>query len=89
MLLHVTGESEMAKRELYSAFSGGRISMSELLRELLENSMTLLCEGLAATESLDSLAVLRELAAASIATLGDFWTPLSDRLSGIHDHVAP
>ena len=46
-----------------------RISMSELL----ESSMTLLGEGPASTESLDSLAVRRELAAASIAALGDFW----------------
>jgi hypothetical protein len=50
-----------------------RITMSELLRQLLESSMTLLGEGPAATESLDSLAVRRELASASVAALGDFW----------------
>lgn len=50
-----------------------RISMSELLRELLESSMTLLGESPAAAESLDSLAVRRELAAASVAALGNFW----------------
>lgn len=50
-----------------------RISMSELLRELLESSLILLGEGPAAAENLDSLAVRRELAAASVAALADFW----------------
>ena len=35
--------------------------------------MTLLGEGQTATESLDRLSVRRELAAASVAALGDFW----------------
>ena len=37
------------------------------------NPPALLGEGPAAAESLDSLAVRRELAAASVAALGDFW----------------
>ena len=50
-----------------------RLSMSELLRQLLESSLALLEEGPAAHEDLDDLAVRRELAAASVAALGDFW----------------
>jgi plasmid stability protein len=50
-----------------------RLSMSELLREILENALVVLGEGSFADEDLDSLAVRRELAAASIAALGDFW----------------
>jgi hypothetical protein len=49
-----------------------RVSMSELLRELLESSLVLLGEGSAA-ENLDSLAVRRELASVGVAALGDFW----------------
>jgi hypothetical protein len=50
-----------------------RVSMSELLRELLESSLVLLGEGSAAADNLDSLAVRRELASVSVAALGDFW----------------
>ena len=50
-----------------------RLSMSELLRELLESSLASLGEGPAAGEDTDSLAVRRELAAASVNALGDFW----------------
>jgi hypothetical protein len=47
--------------------------MSTFPCELPESPLTLLGEGPAATESLDSLAVRRELAAASMAALGDLW----------------
>ena len=50
-----------------------RLSMSELLRELLENSLTLPGEGSVAHEDMDSLAVRRELAAASVNALGGSW----------------
>jgi hypothetical protein len=50
-----------------------RLSMSELLRQLLESSLPLLGEGPASLEDVDSLAVRRELAAASVHALGDFW----------------
>ncbi|MFQ6015972.1 MAG: ribbon-helix-helix protein, CopG family [Anaerolineae bacterium] len=50
-----------------------RISMSELLRQLLENAFIALGASPALEEDLDSLAVRRELAAASVAALGDFW----------------
>jgi hypothetical protein len=62
--LHTTLKIAAARR---------RLSMSELLRQLLESSLALLGEGPAAHENLDSLAVRRELAAASVAALGDFW----------------
>jgi len=50
-----------------------RLSMSELLRQILESSLVLLGESPAAHKDLDSLAVRRELAAASVAALGNFW----------------
>ena len=50
-----------------------RLSMSELLRQLLENSLAVLGNGPMAYEDLDSLAVRRELAAASVAAVEDFW----------------
>jgi len=62
--LHTTLKVAAARR---------RLSMSELLRELLQNSLALLEESPAAVDDLDSLSVRRELAAASVAALGDFW----------------
>jgi hypothetical protein len=50
-----------------------RITMSELMRQLLESALTIMDMGSMGEEDLDSLAVLRELAAASVAALGDFW----------------
>jgi len=50
-----------------------RLSMSELLRELLETYLSLLGEGPGAHEDMDSLAIRRELAAASVNALGGFW----------------
>jgi len=50
-----------------------RITMSELLRQLLESALAILDAGPMAEENLDSLAVRRELAAASVAALEDFW----------------
>ena len=49
-----------------------RITMSELLRQLLESALAALGDG-PMSEDLDDLAVRRELAAASVAALGDFW----------------
>jgi plasmid stability protein len=49
-----------------------RITMSELLRQLLESALAALGDG-PMGEDLDDLAVRRELAAASVAALGDFW----------------
>jgi hypothetical protein len=49
-----------------------RITMSELLRQLLEGALAALGDG-PMSEDLDDLAVRRELAAASVAALGDFW----------------
>ncbi|OGO40510.1 MAG: hypothetical protein A2Z04_01500 [Chloroflexi bacterium RBG_16_57_9] len=60
-------------RTLKIAAARRRLSMSELLRQLLESALVSLGEGPAAYEDLDSLSVRRELAAASLATLGDFW----------------
>jgi plasmid stability protein len=62
--LHTTLKVAAARR---------RLSMSELLRQLLENSLAVLGESATAAEDLDSLAVRRDLAAASVAGLGDFW----------------
>ena len=50
-----------------------RITMSELLRQLLESALAILDAGPMAEENLDSLSVRRELAAASVAALEDFW----------------
>lgn len=50
-----------------------RITMSELMRQLLESALAIMDTGPVAAEDLDSLAVRRELAAASVAALGDFW----------------
>ncbi|MBE9472273.1 MAG: hypothetical protein KAW49_07110 [Anaerolineae bacterium] len=50
-----------------------RTTMSELLRQLLKSALTILDASPMAEEDLDSLAVRRELAAASVAALGDFW----------------
>ena len=47
--------------------------MSELLRQLLESALAILDAGPMAEENLDSLYVRRELAAASVAALEDFW----------------
>ena len=64
-------------QELHSALKMAatrrRLSMSELAQELLASSLAVLGEGLLAYEDLDDLAVRRELAAASIAALGDSW----------------
>lgn len=49
-----------------------RITMSELLRQLLGSALAALGDG-PMSEDLDDLAVRRELAAASVAALGDFW----------------
>jgi len=62
--LHTTLKVAAARR---------RLSMSELLRQLLDSSLVLLGEGPAAHEDPDDLAIRRELAAASVAALGDFW----------------
>jgi hypothetical protein len=62
--LHATLKVAAARR---------RLSMSELLRQLLESSLVLLGEAPTTHEDLDDLAVRRELAAASVAALGDFW----------------
>jgi len=62
--LHTTLKVAAARR---------RLSMSELLRQLLESSLALLEEGPSVHGNLDDLAVRRELAAASVAALGDFW----------------
>jgi len=50
-----------------------RLSMSDLVRQLLENALAVLGESSTVSEDLDSLVVRRELAAASVAALGDFW----------------
>ena len=50
-----------------------RLSMSDLVRQLLENALAVLGDSSTAYEDLDSLAIRRELAAASVAALGDFW----------------
>jgi len=50
-----------------------RLSMSELVRQLLENALMVLGGASTVYEDLDSLEVRRELAAASVAALGDFW----------------
>ena len=47
--------------------------MSELLCQLLESALAALGDGPMSEEDLDDLAVRRELAAASVAALGDFW----------------
>ncbi len=47
--------------------------MSELIRQLLEGAVAALGTRPLAREDLDSLSVRRELAAASVAALGDFW----------------
>ena len=62
--LHTTLKVAAARR---------RLSMSELLRQLLESSLVLLGEAPTAHQDLDDLTVRRELAAASVAALGDFW----------------
>ncbi len=50
-----------------------KMTMSKLLRHLLENALNALGEPPATSEDLDSLDVRRELAAASVAALGDSW----------------
>jgi hypothetical protein len=46
--------------------------MSELLCQLLESALAALSDGPMSEEDLDDLAVRQELAAASVAALGDF-----------------
>ena len=53
--------------------AGDNESHFRWLRELLESSLASLGEGPATGEEIDSLAVRRELAAASVNALGDFW----------------
>lgn len=62
--LHTTLKAAAARR---------RLTMTEMLRQILESSLVALGEGPAAQEDLDDLAIRRELAAASVAALGDFW----------------
>jgi len=62
--LHIALKVAAAKR---------RITMSELMRQLLESALAILDAGPMVEEDLDSLTVRRELAAASVAALGDFW----------------
>ena len=50
-----------------------RITMSDLMRHLLTSALATLESESADAEDLDSLQVRRELAAASVAALGDFW----------------
>jgi hypothetical protein len=50
-----------------------RITMSELMRQLLESALAIMDAGPMTEEDLNSLAVRRELATASMAALGDFW----------------
>ena len=64
MELHTALKVTAAKR---------RLSMSDLVRQLLKNALAVLGDASTAYEDLDSLMVRRELAAASVAALGDFW----------------
>jgi len=50
-----------------------RLSMSDLARQLLESALAVLGDSSTVYEDLDSLLIRRELAAASVAALGDFW----------------
>ena len=50
-----------------------RLSMSDLVRQLLGSALAVLGDSCTVYEDLDSLAIRRELAAASVAALGDFW----------------
>ena len=67
--LHVALKTVAAERHL---------SLNNLVRELLETSLVLLGEGPAAHESLDDLAIRRELARASVIALGGAWDSETD-----------
>ena len=56
-----------------------QISIDMILNELLSTSLALLHMEHVPNEDIDSLAVRRELAAASVAALGDFWDNEVDR----------
>lgn len=57
---------------LKTAAARRHVTMSELVRQLLKGSLAVLSAG-SVYDDLDDLAVRRELAAASVAALGDFW----------------
>lgn len=54
-------------------------SIDSILTELLSTSLALLHTDHLSGEDMDSLAVRRDLAAASVAALGDFWDNEADR----------
>jgi hypothetical protein len=68
--LDVTPEMHTA---LKLAATRHRMTMSKLLRQILQSSLEALGESAAGDIDLEDIAVRRHLAAASVAGLGDFW----------------